>query len=143
MVQALKISEFCCLYWRLRWPIMKSGSAHSDLILQSANYCLLEKALEIEPNYAAAHAPLALCYHARYGRAGLNEQDRAAAIRHAHAAIAGGGDDAIALGIAGFIIALDERDPIAALDLFERALLLSNSDALSLSCSALAFVMDG
>src|SRR5512143_1081774 len=25
---------------------------------------LLEKALEIEPNYAAAHAPLALCYHA-------------------------------------------------------------------------------
>lgn len=99
---------------------------------------LLEKALEIEPNYAAAHAPLALCYHARYGRAGLNEQDRAAAIRHAHAAIAGGGDDAIALGIAGFIIALDERDPIAALDLFERALLLSNSNALSLSCSALA-----
>ncbi len=99
---------------------------------------LLEKALALEPDYAAAHAPLALCYHARYGRAGLREEDRAAAIRHAHAAVAGGGDDAIALGIAGFVIAIDERNPSAALDLFERALALSNSNALSLSCSALA-----
>ena len=99
---------------------------------------LLEKALELEPDYAAAHAPLALCYHARYGRAGLREEDRVAAIRHAHAAIATGGDDAIALGIAGFVIAVDERDPAAALELFERALALSNSNALSLSCSALA-----
>jgi TolB-like protein/tetratricopeptide (TPR) repeat protein len=99
---------------------------------------LLEKALELEPGYGAAHAPLALCYHARYGRAGLREEDRLAAIRHAHAAITGGGDDAIALGIAGFVIAVDERDPVYALDLFDRALALSNSNALSLSCSALA-----
>ncbi len=99
---------------------------------------LLEKALELEPGYAAAHAPLALCYHARYGRAGLREEDRIAAVRHAHAAIAGGGDDAIALGIAGFVIAIDERDPVSALELFDRALALSNSNALSLSCSALA-----
>ncbi len=28
---------------------------------------LLERALDLEPGYAAAHAPLALCYHARYG----------------------------------------------------------------------------
>jgi TolB-like protein len=99
---------------------------------------LLKKALEIEPGYAAAHAPLALCYHARYGRAGLHEDDRRAGIHHAHAAIVGGGDDAIALGIAGFVIAVDERDRATALDLFDRALSLSNSNALSLSCSALA-----
>jgi TolB-like protein/Tfp pilus assembly protein PilF len=122
-----------------------------DLVLQALPYAyshmpdkaaiaipLLEKALAIEPGYAAAHAPLALCYHARYGRAGLREEDRAAAIRHAHAAIAGGGDDAIALGIAGFVTAMDERDHASALELFERALTLSNSNALSLSCSALA-----
>jgi TolB-like protein/Tfp pilus assembly protein PilF len=122
-----------------------------DLVLQALPYAyshmpdkaavaipLLEKALALEPGYAAAHAPLALCYHARYGRAGLSEKDRTAAIRHAHAAIAGGGDDAIALGIAGFVIAMDERDPAAAQELFERALTLSNSNALSLSCSALA-----
>ena len=99
---------------------------------------LLERALELEPGYAAAHAPLALCYHARYGRAGLREEDRQSAVQHAHAAVVGGADDAIALGIAGFVMALDERDPDTALDLFDRALLLSNSNALSFSCSALA-----
>lgn len=122
-----------------------------DLVLQAMPYAyshmpdeaaaaipLLEKALKIEPGYAAAHAPLALCYHARYGRAGLREEDRVAAIHHAHAAIAGGGDDAIALGIAGFVIAIDERDPATGLELFDRALALSNSNLLSLSCSALA-----
>jgi TolB-like protein len=122
-----------------------------DLVLQAMPYAyshmaekaaiaipLLKTALEIEPGYPAAHAPLALCYHARYGRAGLNDEDRLAAIHHARAAIIGGGDDAIALGIAGFVIAMDERDPAAGLDLFERALALSNSNALSLSCSALA-----
>ncbi len=127
-----------------------------DLVLQALPYAyshmpdkaaiaipLLEKALALEPGYPAAHAPLALCYHARYGRAGLSEEDRAAAIHHAHAAIAGGGDDAIALGIAGFIIAMDERDSAAALELFERALTLSNSNALSLSCSALALAWLG
>jgi len=127
-----------------------------DLILQALPYAyshmpdkaaiaipLLEKALAIEPGYAAAHAPLALCYHARYGRAGLREEDRAAAIHHAHAAIIGGGDDAIALGIAGFVISVDERDHGLAQELFERALTLSNSNALSLSCSALALSWQG
>jgi TolB-like protein/Tfp pilus assembly protein PilF len=99
---------------------------------------LLEKALELEPGYAAAHAPLALCYHARYGRAGLNEEDRAAAVKHARAAIVDGGDDAIVLGIAGFVTALDDKDQATALNLFDRALELSNSNALSFSCSALA-----
>ena len=106
-----------------------------DLVLQALPYAyshmpdkaaiaipLLEKALVLEPGYAAAHAPLALCYHARYGRAGLREEDRVAAIRHAHAAIIGGGDDAIALGIAGFVISVDERDHGLAHELFERAL---------------------
>ncbi|MEJ2379228.1 MAG: winged helix-turn-helix domain-containing protein, partial [Pseudolabrys sp.] len=104
---------------------------------------LLEKALIIEPDYAAAHAPLALCYHARYGRAGLREEDRVAAIRHAHAAIGSDGDDAIALGIAGFVISVDERDHALAQELFERALTLSNSNALSLSCSSLALAWQG
>jgi len=121
-----------------------------DLVLQAMPYAyshmpekakvaipLLKKALEIEPDYAAAHAPLALCYHALYGRMGLREEDRAAAIHHARAAISHGADDAIALGIAGLVIAIEARDRTAALELFDRALTLSNSNALSLSCSAL------
>lgn len=41
------------------------------------------------------------------------------------------------------VIAMDERDSTAAQELFERALTLSNSNALSLSCSALALAWLG
>jgi tetratricopeptide (TPR) repeat protein len=99
---------------------------------------LLNKALEFESDYAAAHAPLALCYHSRFSRAGLNEADRNAAIHHAHAAIASGPDDAAALGIAGFVIALDAHDRATALNAFDRALALSNSNYFALCSSALA-----
>ena len=38
---------------------------------------LLEKALELEPDYAAAQAQLARCFQIRFSRRGLNEADRA------------------------------------------------------------------
>jgi TolB-like protein len=98
---------------------------------------LLEKALELEPDYAAAHAALAWCYHFRFSRATFREEDRAAAVRHAHAAVDHGSDDATALGIAGFVISLDEHDQPTALDVFEQALALSNSNIFALCCSAL------
>ncbi len=44
---------------------------------------LLEEALRLEPDYSAAHAYLGWCYHALFGRGGLREEDRLAAIRHA------------------------------------------------------------
>ena len=99
---------------------------------------LLTRAVELDPTYASAHAPLALCYHSRFSRAGLREEDRTAAIRHAHAAIESGADDAAALGIAGFVVALDAHDYKTALDAFDRALALSNSNYFALSSSALA-----
>jgi TolB-like protein len=113
--------------------------AHSHLAEDAAIAIpLLAKALEIEPDYAAAHAPLALCYHSRFSRAGLNEADRNSAIHHAHAAIASGPDDAAALGIAGFVIALDAHDRTTALKVFDQALALSSSNYFALSSSALA-----
>jgi TolB-like protein len=97
---------------------------------------LLEKALELEPGYAAARAYLAWCYQGRF-RYSLREDDCAAAVHHAHGAIAGGADDATVLAIAGFIIALNEHDQSTAFTLFDRALSLSNSNIFALSCSAL------
>jgi tetratricopeptide (TPR) repeat protein len=97
---------------------------------------LLKKALELEPGYAAAHGPLAWCYLGRF-RSGRHEEDRAAALRHARAAITGGADDATALAIAGFIVALVEHDPATAFTIFDRALELSSSNIFALSCSAL------
>ena len=98
---------------------------------------LLERALSIDPGYAAAHALLAWCYHHRFSRAGLHEQDRLAAVRHAHAAVTHGADDPTSLGMAGLVLSLDEHDQATARELFERALMLGNSSSFALRCSAL------
>src|SRR5262249_50374299 len=89
----------------------------------------LERALAIEPNYARAHGHLAMCHHSLYLRGGLREENRLAAIHHAHAAIANGQDDSTALSLAGFVIGRDEHDRIAAYEAFQVALALSPSSA--------------
>jgi adenylate cyclase len=89
----------------------------------------LERALELEPDYARAHGHLALCHHNLYARGGLRDENRQAAIQHAHAAIASGQDDSIALTLAGFVIGMDEHDRAAAHQAFEAALALSPSSA--------------
>jgi TolB-like protein len=96
----------------------------------------LEKALALQPGYAAAHAALAWCHHFRF-RTWLQEEDRSAAIHHARAAVVGGSDDATALAIAGFVISLDEHDQPTALNAFDQALAISNSNIFALACSAL------
>ena len=104
---------------------------------------LLEKALELEPSYAIAHAHLAWYLHQRFSRGGLREEDRVAAIRHARSATTHGGDDATALAIAGFVIALDEHDGATALNLFDRALALSSSNVFALRCGAVTLAWMG
>jgi TolB-like protein/Tfp pilus assembly protein PilF len=101
----------------------------------------LTKAVDLEPDYSGAHALLARCFHVRFSRGGLREEDRAAAIRHAHAAM--GSDDATALGIAGLVIWLDEHDIAAAFELFDRALAISNSNVTALGSSAFALAWMG
>jgi len=122
-----------------------------DLVLQSLPYVytgmadkaapailLLQRALALEPDYPQAHALLAWCYHYRFSRGGLKEEDRVAAIRHAHAAVTQGSDDASTLGIAGFVIWIDEHDLGAAFDAFDRALALSEINVVALIMSAVA-----
>jgi tetratricopeptide (TPR) repeat protein len=99
--------------------------------------------LKLEPDYAAAHAFLGRCFHHRYARAGLSEDDRLAAIQHARAAVAHGSDDATALAAAGHVIALDEHDAVTALRLFDRALELSNSNVFALNFSAIILAWMG
>jgi adenylate cyclase len=104
---------------------------------------LLEDALTIDPNYSSAHAFLSWCLHARFARGEKRDEDRIAAIRHAHAAIAHGNDDAMALAAAAFVIALDEHDTDTALKLFDRALEFSGSNVFALSCSAVILAYMG
>jgi TolB-like protein/tetratricopeptide (TPR) repeat protein len=105
---------------------------------------LLERALELEPEYARAQADLAWCLHHRFSRGEHRQEDHAAAIRYAHAAVANGGDDATTLAIAAFVIALEEHDnTTAALRIFDRALALSNSNIFALGCSAVTLAWMG
>jgi adenylate cyclase len=90
---------------------------------------LLEGALVLDSTYALAHAFAAMCHHNRFLRAGLREEDRAASIRCARAAIVYGQDDALALTFAGFSIGMDAHDRAAAFAAFEAALAVSPSTA--------------
>jgi adenylate cyclase len=98
---------------------------------------LLERALALEPDYALAHGFAAWCHEILFMRAGRSEENRQAAIRHAHAALTHGRDDAMALTLGGFNIGLVERDRAAAREAFEAAVALSPSSALTYSMGSI------
>jgi TolB-like protein/class 3 adenylate cyclase len=104
---------------------------------------LLGKAIELEPDFAAAHAIIAFCHEQRYLRGGMQEETRIAALRHARHAIAAGGDDAAALATAGFVIAVTGHDYEAALTAFDRSFALSSSSALALGYSSIVRAWKG
>jgi adenylate cyclase len=99
---------------------------------------LLERALALEPDYGLAHGYLALCFEVLFVRGGLDPEIGAAAVRHAHAAITHGRDDATALGLAGFVIAIVEHDRRTAIEAFEGALALSPSCSIALILGSIA-----
>jgi adenylate cyclase len=104
---------------------------------------LLGKAIELEPDFAAAHAIIAFCHEQRYLRGGMQEETRIAALRHARHAIAAGGDDAAALATAGFVIAVAGRDFETALTAFDRSFALSSSLAFALGFSSIVRAWKG
>lgn len=92
---------------------------------------LLERSIALEPDYALAHGNAAMCHHCLFLRAGLQETNRAASIRHSRSAIAHGQDDAVALTLAGFSIGMDGHDRAAAFTALDAALAISPSSALT------------
>jgi TolB-like protein/Flp pilus assembly protein TadD len=104
---------------------------------------LLERSLALEAEYAGAHGLLAWCHLILFVRAGYKEENRAAAIRHARAAVAHGREDATVLAMGAFAIGLIEHDHVVAHEAFERALALSPSSALTLFLGAVALAYAG
>jgi len=104
---------------------------------------LLAKAIELEPDYAAAHAIIAWCHEQRYLRGGLQQETKLAALYHARQAIAKGGDDATTLAAAGFVVAAVDHNYETALNAFDRSFALSNSSALALGFSSVVRAWKG
>ena len=104
---------------------------------------ILERAIELEPDYAAAHAIIAWCHEQRYLRGGLQEETRQTASLHARMAIAVGSDDAAALATAAFVVAVVDSDFEAATAAFDRSFALSSSSALALGFSSIVRAWKG
>jgi TolB-like protein/class 3 adenylate cyclase len=91
----------------------------------------LHSAIALEADYALAHGYAAWCHEILFVHGGAHEEDRLAAIRHAHAAIESGRDDALALALGGFALGMVAHDREAARRAFEAALALSPSCSLA------------
>jgi tetratricopeptide (TPR) repeat protein len=104
---------------------------------------ILQDALKLDPNYAAAHARLAHCHEIFFSHLGFDDAERAAALHHARFVITSATDDATALAIAAFQIFLLSRDHEGALSSIERALSLNPSCAAALYFGALIYAFNG
>ncbi|HVI89443.1 MAG TPA: adenylate/guanylate cyclase domain-containing protein [Dongiaceae bacterium] len=104
---------------------------------------LLESALGLEPDYAAAHGFAAWCHEILFLRGGAHEEDRVGAIHHAHLAIAHGRDDAIALTLGGFVMGMVGHDHEAAYRAFDAALALSPSCSLAYCFGSVVMAVGG
>ena len=104
---------------------------------------LLTQAIALEPDYADAHALLAHSYETLFVRAGAHAEDGAAAVTHAHKALAVGSDHAMALALAAMVVMLLEQDRATALEAFDRAVAIGPSNAFALTWGALGQVTLG
>jgi adenylate cyclase len=97
----------------------------------------LLQALDREPGYPAAQAHAAWCYEQRFQRGGHRLEDKVEAVRHARAVMASATDDAVALAIAAFVIAMLTHDYEGALGAVDRALSLNGNSAIALGFNAM------
>ena len=98
---------------------------------------LLERSIELQPDYVAAHGYAAWCYEQRYLRDGFDPADKAAALSHADIALGINSDDPQAMSIGAFVRANLTRDYDAAVEVLDRALALNHNSALAFGFSAL------
>ena len=97
----------------------------------------------MEPDYALAHGFASWAHEIVFARGGGREENRLGTIRHAHAAIAHGRDDAVALSLGGFGLGMVAHDRQAARQAFEAALALSPSCALTYMFGGVVMVLAG
>ncbi len=103
----------------------------------------LDRALQLDPNYAAAQALLAWCHEICFMRGGFDEADRIAGLDRARASIASGTDDAASLAVAALVISHLAKERETAANTIERALALNPSSAAALFFGAHIYAFNG
>jgi len=104
---------------------------------------LLEAALKLDPEFAAAHAYKAWAMEVRVFRRGFQPDDIRLAERHARAAVAYGADDSTALAVAGLPLLNVANDFPASSSAIARAIALNPSCALAYHIGAHVHSMGG
>jgi TolB-like protein/Flp pilus assembly protein TadD len=104
---------------------------------------LLRRALELDPDYASAHALLAWCHELRFARGGYGTDDRESALVHAKTVLDGDTDDGTAVVIAAFVMNLLAKEDEVALSTMERGLSMNPSSAIALHLCAQANALAG
>lgn len=99
---------------------------------------MLQRAIELDPAYAQAHAHLAWWYSLRQfdGNAGGDDAQGSLALEHAMQAMRLDGQDAWVLSVAGYMLTLKEKRLDQAMDLFDQAIALNPSCAAAWARSA-------
>jgi TolB-like protein/Tfp pilus assembly protein PilF len=104
----------------------------------------LHKALELDPNFPAAHAYLAWAHQIHFAHGGgFDEADRIAGLRHTRAALANDVDDATALAVGANVAGFLAKDAKAALNAIERALSCNPSSAIAYYFGATLYAWSG
>lgn len=104
---------------------------------------LLDRALKLDPDYAAAHALLAWCHELCFARGGFAKAHKSAALRHAGTVLGSDTNDGTALAVAGFVASLLTADHDAALGAIDRGLATNPSSATVLYLGAQAYALAG
>jgi TolB-like protein len=89
----------------------------------------LKDALNLEPDYATAHAHLAWCHQIGVHHGGLDRADKTEGLRHARMATTAEVDDATALAVGALVIGLLAHDWDAAFNAIERAVSVNASSS--------------
>jgi len=122
-------------------PHLYAMRPHDNSVAQS----LLEKALALEPGYAWAQAHAAWCHEQALSRGwpGSNDAQRAAAVWLARQALAAAGDDAVIVGLAGFVLFAVAKDTDCGLAALRRATALNPNAALVANLAGTANLFAG
>jgi len=97
---------------------------------------LLDQALRLDPDYAAAHGLAAFCHQRGFGWSDLNETEKAMAIHHARAVLSMDTDEATTLAFSAYVIGILEGDFDTARSAIEKAIALNPNSALAYSLGA-------
>jgi TolB-like protein len=104
---------------------------------------LLDEALRLDPNYAAAHGLAAFCHLRGFAWGDLKDTDKAIGMHHARAVLSTDTDDAMGLAFSGLVAAFLEGDFDIASGAIEKALRLNPNSAQAYGLGAAVYSLLG